>query len=381
MRDVIFIRIPDFRVTVEQAVSPRLKGRPVGVATSEQSRGRCLSVTEEARRWGVEVGMTVGEARRRCRDFIVLPLNPGLYRRAEAAFAQLAATFTPLVEPYCPGQLFLDVTGTWRLWGEPAEVAARIIRQSGEALRLPVGAGVASNKLVSRVACKDVGGAGMTRVEEGSEEPFMAPHPVGVLPLLDRTARQVLLDLNITRVGQVKLVREEQLWRAVGPLAPILRQQARGIDPEPVIPPSEPMRLTLAEHLATDAADEDTVSGVTARLALEAALRLRHRRQVCCGLRLTVNYTDGRSVTGVYRFALATAGAAQVLTGALDTLRRIFGRRVRVRSVELTLVNLQPQSAQADFFEERSRLDRVLDALDKVRRKYGEGAVALGAAA
>ena len=106
--------------------------------------------TPEAVRGGVRAGMPVREAARRCPGVVLLPVNELLYQRAAAAIATLLHAYSPLVEPTVPGQSYLDLTGTGRLFGHATDVAARIRREIAVRLRLSATVGVATNKLVSR---------------------------------------------------------------------------------------------------------------------------------------------------------------------------------------------------------------------------------------
>src|SRR3954469_20646545 len=197
MRSVLFVDPPAFCTTLEGLVAPELRTRPVAVAPPGIDRATILALSAEARLAGIEQGMPVRKAQRLCPDLIVLPPNPKLYARASRALHDILRTFAPTIEPHGYGHAFLDLTGTGRLFGPPQDVAARIRREAGKRLRLPLSVGVATNKLVSQAAIRadrrtggPVGyprsgwwrtGDELMYVPVGDERSFLAPHSLDVL--------------------------------------------------------------------------------------------------------------------------------------------------------------------------------------------------------
>ena len=103
---------------------------------------------------GITRGMPMRQAKKLCPDLILRPPNPALYARASRALHEILRRYAPIIEPKGYGHAFLDLTGTGRLFGPAVDVAARIQREAGHRLRLPLAVGVAQNKLVSEAASK-----------------------------------------------------------------------------------------------------------------------------------------------------------------------------------------------------------------------------------
>jgi len=388
-RSVAFISIPNFPIAVERALSPGLRGRPVVLTQSPNPRSRCLSVSPEARAFAIRRDMRLGDARRRCRDLAVLHPNPPLYQRALTAVGQVVAGFTPTCEPARAGQNYLDLTGTERLWGNPESVMATVRGRLASELRLPAEAGLAVNKLVSRIAALDSPPEGLRRVDAGCEEPFLAPHWVGMLPSVDREVRTTLTDLNVQLVEQVKSIHPDHLLTAIGPAAFALRRQAAGIDPEPVSPPTLPPRLTLAEELAEDTVDSDAISAVLARMAIEGAFQLHRKGNVAGELELVAHYSDGRRARGVSRSSQPADSTGTWMKIAGELHRRVITRRVRVRRLELVFHRLEGRIEQMGLWSAATphskaiaqpggRFDRALEALEQIRARFGAEALTLG---
>src|SRR2546422_1170561 len=236
-RSVLHVDIAAFPVAVERVIDRGLRGRPVVVVPPGSARALVLVVSQEAAREGVRAGMPLPVALRCCPGAMVLHPNETLYRRATGAVLALLGGYSSLVEPAAPGQTFLDLTGTARLFGAAQDAAARIRREIETRLRLKPTVGLATSKLVSRVAARVIRPDGLCDVFPGSEAPFLAPLPVGLLPAARGTTRERLLDLNVGRVADLLRFSQTQLLVAFGAHGGRLRCQALRIDASPVRPP------------------------------------------------------------------------------------------------------------------------------------------------
>ncbi|MFB0520181.1 MAG: DNA polymerase IV, partial [Desulfatiglandales bacterium] len=166
-RHIIHLHIPAFPIAVARVSQPELKDRPVAVAPPHSERALILSVSPEARREGIFKGMPLGKAMRFCPDLTILPPNRDLTGKACQTLAKVVAQYTPLWEPSRPGHIYLDVTGTDRLWGRAKETANRLRREIKDHLRLSGMVGVAGNKMVSNIASKIVSSEGVLDVDHG----------------------------------------------------------------------------------------------------------------------------------------------------------------------------------------------------------------------
>jgi len=403
-RSIVFIGIPAFPIAVERAVSRWLWNRPVAVVKTESPRSPCIAVSSEARQYGVRVGMRLNDAKRHCRDLTLLQPNPSLYQRAMNATQRVIAEYTPLSEPARPGQNYLDLTGSNWLFGGALPAADRIRTTIMQNLRLPADAGIATNKLVSRVAAIDADPEGLVEVEQGKEETFLAPHKISVLPAADRKLRARLVELNLLYIHQVKEIDIDILVTAIGPAALLLSKQSRGIDPSPILPPAKPPCIVNSEELTEDTNDPEIIESVTSRLLIESVFRLQRSQSEASLIVLKLTYSDGRTTEGSHRLRKHTNDGSIWLKEVVDLLKRIRTRRVRIRHVELTfkrLVNYVEQlnlnlsgrgvknHAHAGVINavstglERSnqtdsRFDRALKALAIVRERYGDSALRLG---
>ncbi|HEX3276011.1 MAG TPA: hypothetical protein VHR43_14235 [Gemmatimonadales bacterium] len=349
MRSVLFIDPPAFCTAVEGLLSPALRRRPVAVAPPGADRAVVLARSAEARLAGIERGMPVRQALKRCPDLVVLPPNPRLYARASRALHEVLRLYAPVIEPRGYGHAFLDLTGTGRLFGPAVDVAARVQREVRQRLRLAVSVGIAANKLVSQAATTVIKPEPLLEVPGGDEAGFLAPHPLDVLPDLPPRLRRRLDDYQLELIGEVAVIPESALCAVFGGAGRLLRARARGIDPRPVLAPEQQAEFHTAHALATDTNDLAVLHPLLQFLSERLGRRLRRRGLVARRLRVELTYADHSAAART----VALPGA--VLDAELgDAARRAFGlanvRRLAVRSVALMLDRLEAARGQLDLW-------------------------------
>jgi DNA polymerase IV len=353
MRSVLFVDPPAFCTAVEGLVTPKLRSRPVAVAPPGADRATILALSGEARLAGIERGMPVRQALKRCPDLVLLPPNPRLYARASRALHEVLRIYAPIIEPRGYGHAFLDLTGTGRLFGPAVDVAARVQREIRERLRLAVSVGVAANKLVSQAATTVIKPEPLLEVPGGGEAGFLAPHPLDVLPDLHPRMRRRLDDYQIDLIGEVAVIPESALCAVFGGAGRSLRAQARGIDPRPVLPPERQAEFHVAHALATDTNDLGVLHPLLRLLGERLGRRLRRHGLVARQLRVALTYADHTAAARAVSLH-AAALDAELWDAARRAFTRANARRLAVRTVEITLDRLEAAESQLELWEETS---------------------------
>jgi DNA polymerase-4 len=383
-RSIIHLNVADFAVAVERVVDRRLTGRPVVVAPPAAARAAVYDMSEEAYRAGVRKGMALNRAARLCRDARVLPPRPERYAQAMQALLQRARPYSPRIEAgEVDGHLFIDATGTGRLFGRPTDLAARLYREIRASLDLAPVWSVAPNKLVAKVATRLVKPEGECIVATGEEQAFLAPLGLELIPGIERDDLLQLREFNLTRVHEVAALRLEELQVPFGRRAMLLYEAVRGIDPSPVLAVGETPPKVAADHaFATDTNEADALLAALYRLAEHAGHALRQRRRTAQRVAVVLDHSDG--VRRVRQSAVRPASANDTIlfAAARTALLLAWTRRVRVRRLQLVCDRLAFPPAQLALFDDDRRdaakRDRLIDALDVVRRRFGWEAISMG---
>jgi DNA polymerase-4 len=383
-RSIIHLNVADFAVAVERVIDRRLAGRPVVVAPPGAARAAVYDMSEEAYRAGVRKGMALSRAARLCRDARILPPRPERYAQAMHALLQRALPYSPRIEAgEVDGHLFIDVTGTGRLFGRPKDLAARLYREVRASLDLAPVWSVAPNKLVAKVATRLVKPEGECIVAAGEEQAFLAPLGLELIPGIERDDLLHLREFNLTRVHEVAALRLEELQVPFGRRAMLLYEAVRGIDPSPVLAVGETPPTVAADHaFATDTNDAGALLSALYRLVEDAGHELRRRRRTTQRVAVALDHSDG--VRRVRQSAVRPASANdRVLFAAARTaLFLAWTRRVRVRHLRLVCDRLAFPPAQLALFaaeqHDAEKRDRLIGAIDVVRRRFGWDAIAIG---
>ena len=380
-RNVIHINVADFAVAVERAVDRRLQGRPVIVAPEGVARAVVYDMSEEAYQAGVRKGMALRRAVRLCADVRILPPHPTRYEQAMQALIRQVLPYSPLIEPgEADGHLFVDVTGTGRLFGPPADVAWRLRRQARAELGLEPVWAVAANKLVAKVATRLVKPDGESVVRAGEEAAFLAPVPLHLVPGIERQDLVRLGDFNFRCAGQVAQLGPETLEVPFGRRALDLFEAVCGIDRSPVrAVDQKPFRVVRDHAFEEDVQAVPAVEGALYALVEKVGRTLRQRCLAARRVAVTLDFSDGRRCSRQRAVRPATANDMALFESVRAALHSAWQRRVRIRHIRLVCDRLAFPPAQQELFPAAAARDRrrvrLVSALDSIRGRFGEDAI------
>lgn len=382
-RAILHLNIADFPVAVERAVDTSLKDKAVIVAMPGSSRATVHDMSDEAFRDGVRKGMFVNQATKLCRSAHILPPKFSLYQKAMDAFVKEAGCFTPLMEYGTDdGHLYLDVTGTHRLFGLPPDVGLRLQREMRKKLSLYPIWTFASNKLIAKVASRLVKPVGEYIVEAGEERAFLAPLSISILPGLKDKEKEKLTEFNINGIGQLATLTKEQLSIPFGKRSEFIHQISRGIDASNVTEDNPADKAISLTHTFTeDTNDKQQVEALVSFLASSIALTLRQQERNIRRVGIWLTYSDGsccvRNATNKQGSALDKV----IIELAMLALQRAWRRRVRIRSCKISGDLFQTPSRQLDLFapiQNEQKQNALTSALDTIKNRYGNTAILTG---
>jgi DNA polymerase-4 len=383
-RSIIHINVADFAVAVERLVDSRLRKHPVIIAPEGAVRAVVYDMSEEAYQSGVRKGMALRRALRYCRDAAVLPPHPDRYERAMTGLLKCALPYSPLIEMTDHnGHLFIDATGTTKLFGPPPDLASRIRRS----VRIDLGFdpiwSVASNKLLAKVATRMVKPTGEYIVQAGDEGAFLSPLPVYLIPGIEQDDAARLWDFNLTRVDHVIRLSLAQLEVVFGSRSRSLYDAVHGVDPSPVSPVGQKQPVVGVDHaFGNDTNDRKVVESTLYRLIEKAGAELRQRGLAARRIGLVLDYSDGGRIARQAVARPATTNDVRLFIAAKLALKRAWTRRVRIRNIRLICDRLTYPPAQRELFAEyenkKTASDNLVRTLDAIRHRFGTDAIQVG---
>jgi DNA polymerase IV len=379
-RNIIHIDMDAFFVSVERARDPSLRGRPVVVGAVEGTRGVVAAASYEARSYGIHSAMPAVRAHKLCPHAVFLPGNMKLYVRVSRAIHELLRTWTPLVEMTSIDEAYLDLTGFDRCYGPVLGTADRILRQIRDTFGLDVSAGLASNKLLAKIASKKAKPSGLLRILTGCEERFMATLRLRDVPGVGESLGARLASMGLVGVADLYQLDRSLLTRVFGRTGEWLYRMARGRGSLRVEAESPPAKS--AGHSVTfseDTVDRRFLEGVLYHLSEKVGARVRRMGMVGRTVNLRLRYSDFKTLTRADSTSPDTNSDQEIFERALELMLPLLERRVRVRLLGVTLSGLRPEDDQLDLFRpDFSRRIRFYEAVDRVRGKYGFEALRKG---
>jgi DNA polymerase-4 len=382
-RAIIHIDLDAFFVAVERLDNPALVGLPVIVGGRPEARGVVSSASYEVRPYGVHSAMPTAQALRLCPNAVLVEGHRDRYVEMSRQVMALLGEYTPLLEPISIDEAFLDVTGTEAHYGPPGDLAQTIQDRIETELKLSASLGVATNKLVAKIASDFRKPHGITVVPPGEEAAFLAPLAVRKLWGVGEVTGRELAKLGIQTIGDLARLSLEELQARFGAHGEGMWHAAHGIDDSPVTPEHEAKSLSREETFAQDVRDPAVLRRELLRLSDAVAARLRRHDFQARTVSLKLRYGDFTTMTRQVTLPQPTDAGPIICAQATALLDAAWDRRRPVRLLGVAAENLVRLPRQLRLFEQEAEADEVrherqarLDAaLDRIRARFGDRAV------
>jgi DNA polymerase-4 len=375
MRTILHVDLDAFFAAVEQRDRPELRGRPVIVGGGgPDQRGVVSAASYEARKFGVHSAMPLRTAGRLCPQGVFLPVDGRKYQQASREVMAILRRFTPQVQPISIDEAFLDVTASRALFGDGPEIARKIKDAVRDEVGLTASVGVAATKLVAKVASDLRKPDGLVVVPPGEEAAFLAPLPISRLWGVGEKTAASLLDYGVRTIGDLAALDPAVLERRFGKHGAALVGRAQGIDPDPVAA-GEPAKSIGHEHtFDVDTSEVEVIERTILGMADGVAWRLRASGIKAATITIKLRDSAFNTITRQVSLKVPADLTEPIYEAALALVRKeLHGQRIRL--VGVTASNFRERDQLALFGGEDPRRHQAAEALDTIRRKYGDRAV------
>ena len=377
IRTILHVDLDAFFAAVEQRDRPELRGKPVIVGGVPPGRGVVSAASYEARAYGVHSAMSVTEAFRRCPHGVFLPVDGRRYQQASRDVMAILRRFTPQVEPISIDEAFLDVTGSRPLFGEGPAIAAAIKSAVRDDVGLTASVGVATTKLVAKIASDLRKPDGLVVVPAGEEAAFLAPLPISRLWGVGQKTATVLEEYGVKTIGDLAALSPDLLVRRFGKHGASLGTRALGMDDDPVHEGDPAKSVGHETTFDTDSSDPEVIERTLLALSEGVAGRLRSASVRASTITVKIRDSSFKTITRQRTLAEPTDLTEPIYRTALE-LTRPQVRGIRVRLLGVSASNLGEREQLELFAADDPRRRKVVEAADAVRRRYGSRAVTRG---
>ncbi len=379
IRGILHIDLDAFFVSVEQALNPSLKGKPVIVGGQPGSRGVVASASYEARAFGIRSAMPLAKAYRLCPQAIFLQGDFTQYQQASDKFMAILADFSPCLEPGGLDEAYLDITGC-DIFGSPRQIAVTIKERIRKELDLIASVGIASCKVVAKIASDLSKPDGLIEVPAGQEKEFLSPLAIGKLPGVGSKTEQALKTVGITTIGQFADLPAESARRILGASGMTLYRHANGIDNRKLESPGEAKSISRETTFAQDTLDRRVLHAILRYLCERVTAELRQQNKQAKTVSLKLRYADFDTINRSHSSKEATSSDDTIFATAVQLLEKALAAKQKlVRLLGVEVSNLVGDAQQLCLFDVNvQRQERFDKAIDRIRKKYGFNAIQSG---
>jgi DNA polymerase IV len=377
---ILHVDMDAFFVSVELLERPELRGKPVVVGGRPDQRGVVSAASYEARKYGIHSAMPLRTAGRLCPHAIFLDGHHAKYSEWSDRVASILTKFSPIVEMTSIDEAYLDLAGTERLYGPPLAAADKLLRTITQQTGLPCSAGLATTRLVAKVASDQAKPRGLVWVVPGMEARFLAPLPIRKIPGIGEVTERALRALGTETVEQLAAHEQDKLEKIFGQWGTALYRKARGGDSYEFLIDAEPKSISHNYTFGEDTNNVAEMESLLSHLSQKACKRLREAGLFARTLTLTIRYAGFQTYTRSRSVEDPVHLDTDVHAIFLDLFREHRDARRKVRLLGVALSGLCHGAKQLDLLEadRREKLDKLTKAADQLRDKFGFGSVQFG---
>ncbi|MFH2103822.1 MAG: DNA polymerase IV [Chloroflexota bacterium] len=384
LRVILHLDLDAFFCAVEELHDPALCGKPFAVGGRPEARGVISSCSYAARKHGVRSAMPTSRALRLCPGLILLPARHGGYNEMSKKVMERLDDLSPLVEQISIDEAFVDISDL----REPAEaIARRIQAEIRDGLGLPCSVGVATNKLVAKIATEvgkkssktDSPPNAITIVPPGEAAAFLSPLPAELLWGVGPKTASRLREHGIETIGDIARHPESDLVRWFGENGRDLSRHARGLDDRSVVSEHEVKSISQEVTFARDLSDDKSLAETLSSLAAQVGRRLRAVDLAGTTVKIKLRWPDFTTLTRQITLPQPTDQDGEIYRTAAELLKknRQPGRAVRLIGVGVS--GLRAPIRQLELWGQDDEKDRRLqEVLDSLQERYGRGVIGRG---
>jgi DNA polymerase-4 len=382
-RVVLHIDMDAFYASVEQMDHPELKGKPVIVGGSSK-RGVVSAASYEARKFGVRSAMPIFEAKRKCPQGIFVPVRIARYKELSDKVMERLEKYSPIVEQLSIDEAYLDLTGLEKLCGSPEVIGRRIKEEIRKVYSLTCSVGIAPNKFLAKVASESSKPDGLTIISLREAAIAAQRLPLEKVPGVGKHTVERLAKLGASSLGDLLLLKEERVARAVGKFAYTLLEFAKGEDDSPVVSQTDAKSISSEETFEVNTNDFEVLRKELLLQAEEVGRRLRKYELKGSTVTLKLRRADFFRLTRSITFGEPTDSTKALYEWGLKLLEAVdLSEKYRLIGIAVShLVNSQGVPTQMSLFDQETRRDqswrKVENAMDSITEKFGREAIKRG---
>lgn len=388
MRTILHADCNCFYANVEMLYHPELRNVPMAVTgDAEKRHGIILAKNDPAKKYGIQTGMALWEAKQKCPDIQFVSARLDKYLQVSRHVQEIFGEFTEQVEPFGLDECWLDVSGSGNLFGDGKAIADRLRYLIHKELGITISVGIADNKIFAKLGSDMQKPNATTVITRDNYKDVVWPLPVSDLLYIGRATSRKLIDRNILTIGALAQLPPKYLRDWFGVIGNMLWTFANGADLSPVTKLGHHCPIKSIGNSTTtprDLVTEDDIKITLLALSESVAARLRENSFVCNTIQLSVRDNGLSWYQRQKKLSCDTCGTQDIYKAALQIFNSNRpGRPIRLFGIRATGLSFQSEYMQLSFLPEdiESINQMYLDkSIDSIRFRYGRYAVRRGLA-
>ncbi|SMC58103.1 DNA polymerase IV [Pedobacter nyackensis] len=371
-KQIIHMDQDAFFVSVEIRKNDTLKGKPI-IIGGTSDRGVVSSCSYEARKYGVHAAMPSRMAKLLCPHAVFIRGSMDAYSEASHEITAIIKERVPLFEKASIDEHYIDMTGMDRFHGcmkYAHELRETIMKE----LKLPISFGLSVNKTVAKMATNECKPDGEKNVGQPDVVPFLNPLSIRKIPGLGEKTFIKLSDMGIKKIFTLAQIHPDHMNALLGKSGLQLLQKAKGIDNSPVIPYTEQKSIGTQCTFKADTIDVGTINNLITSMVMDIAFQLRKKNKLAACITVTIRYSNFEDVTKQAVIPYTSLDNV-LIEKAKDLFRQVYTKRMLLRLVGVRLSSLVNGFEQIDMYSESTTQYNLVQAMDKIRNRYGDKAV------
>lgn len=364
-----------FFVSVERILDPSLVGKALILGGSRE-RGVVSTCSYEARKFGVHSAMPMARAVALCPHAIVMQGTRGQYSKFSQWVTDIIAAKSPLFEKASIDEFYIDLTGMDRFF-DPLQWTIDLRNEIIETTGLPISFGLASNKMVAKMATNAAKPNGFLQVLAGKEKEFLAPLQVGEIPGVGEHMLKTMHSLGIMTINDLSAYPQYLLEQNFGKYAEVLQQKALGNHAGSVHHFHEAKSMSTEHTFSENTSDQDFLQAELMRMTEKLGHELREEGKMTNCVAVKIRYPDFETHTRQMSIAPSSYDD-ELIKVVKDLFGNLYKQKHAVRLIGVRFSELTASSLQTDLFENRVRKASLYTAIDAVKLRFGKKSVGMG---
>jgi DNA polymerase-4 len=370
-RIIAHFDLDSFFVSVEILNNPSLKGKPVIVGGRE--RGVVAACSYEARKFGIHSGMPSKKALQLCPQLIVSNSSRADYSRYSRWVTQIIAAKAPLFEKASVDEFYIDLTGMEKFF-KPLQWTINLRQEIIDETHLPISFGLASNKMMAKIATNEAKPNGYLQVPFGKEKEFLAPLAVNKIPGVGDHTHEILRSMGIVTIEDISKRTPEELEERLGKWGADLWQKSQGIHNREVSQYHEAKSVSSENTFNENKTDMRFLKSELVRLTEKIAFELRQDGKVAGCVAVKIRYQDFETVSRQTTVPY-TCADDEIIPVVKELFDKLYRKGEPVRLLGVRLSELTNDAIQTNLFDDVERKNNLYKAIDNVKNRFGKNSL------